>query len=147
MRRLLHGRRGGAARWPDIYNVDETGLVYNALPAVTLSTAGDAHGGKTQKERVTLLVGANLTGYDKLKLVFVGKAKNPRCLKHVDRDSLPVWFVEARARSGAHRSSHLTDHAAGGPSLRPQVPQPGKQLDELAHLRDGDQAPEPPVRP
>jgi len=89
--------------------------VYNALPAVTLSTAGDAHGGKTQKERVTLLVGANLTGYDKLKLVFVGKAKNPRCLKHVDRDSLPVWFVEARARSGAHRSSHLTDHAAGGP--------------------------------
>jgi DDE superfamily endonuclease. len=76
----------------DVFNVDETGLFFNALPTTTLSPVGNVHGGKASKERVTLLVGANITGTEKLKLDLIGKSKNPRCLKNVDREKLPVVY-------------------------------------------------------
>ncbi|UYV68882.1 hypothetical protein LAZ67_6001450 [Cordylochernes scorpioides] len=41
------------------------------------------HGGKLSKERVTLLVGANMDGFEKLPLLMIGKAANPRCFKNV----------------------------------------------------------------
>jgi len=34
------------------------------------------HGGKKSKERVTVMVGANTTGTQKLKLLLIGKSKN-----------------------------------------------------------------------
>ncbi|XP_040355873.1 tigger transposable element-derived protein 4 [Ixodes scapularis] len=68
----------------DVYNADELGLFYKALPTKTLTFKGETcTGGKRSKERITVLVGANMDGSDKLRLVVVGKAQNPRCFKGV----------------------------------------------------------------
>ncbi|XP_064461630.1 tigger transposable element-derived protein 4-like [Ornithodoros turicata] len=76
----------------DIYNVDETALYYQLLPQKTLTFSGDAcTGGKHSKIRVTVLVGANMTGTDKLKLLVIGKSKSPRCFKNVR--TLPATYA------------------------------------------------------
>ncbi|CAB4480798.1 unnamed protein product [Rhizophagus irregularis] len=49
-----------------IYNIDETGLFYRMSPSQTLSTK-PVPGRKKDKTRITVLLGANATGTDKLK--------------------------------------------------------------------------------
>ena len=62
-----------------IYNVDETGLFYKLRPDKTLTFKGDKCSGvKKQKDRLTVLVGASMSG-DKLPLLIIGKSKSPRC--------------------------------------------------------------------
>jgi hypothetical protein len=39
-------------------------------------------GGKKSKERITVLVGSNASGTEKLPLMVIGKSKNPRCFKN-----------------------------------------------------------------
>lgn len=76
----------------DIFNVDETGLFFKCLPTCTLAFKGEkCFGGKHSKERVTCLVGSNMTGSEKLKLLIIGKSKNPRCFNKIK--SLPVDYV------------------------------------------------------
>ncbi|XP_064461904.1 tigger transposable element-derived protein 4-like [Ornithodoros turicata] len=76
----------------NIYNVDETALYYQLIPQKTLTFSGDAcTGGKHSKVRVTVLVGANMTGSDKLKLLVIGKSKSPRCFKNVR--TLPATYA------------------------------------------------------
>lgn len=68
----------------DIYNADETALFYKLTPDKTLEFKNvDCKGGKRSKDRVTVLVCANMTGEDKLPLLVIGKAGNPRCFKNV----------------------------------------------------------------
>lgn len=75
----------------NIFNVDETGLFYKCTPDKTLTFKGErCSGGKHSKERVTLLIGANMDGTEKLPLLMVGKSKNPRCLKHVK--TMPIDY-------------------------------------------------------
>lgn len=75
----------------DIYNVDETALFYRLLPSKSIAFKGElCTGGKLSKERLTVLVGANMSGSDKLKLLVIGKSKNPRCFKGIT--SLPVTY-------------------------------------------------------
>nr|XP_014352132.1 PREDICTED: tigger transposable element-derived protein 4-like [Latimeria chalumnae] len=75
----------------DIFNIDETGLFYKLLPNRTLALKGEeCHGGKHSKESITLLVGSNMDGSEKLKLLVIGKAKQPRCFKGVK--ALPVDY-------------------------------------------------------
>jgi hypothetical protein len=69
-----------------IYNADETGLVWRCLPWRTLA-AGDedkAFGVKESKERLTVLVCTNAAGTHKLKLTVIGKSARPRALKGVN---------------------------------------------------------------
>jgi hypothetical protein len=47
-------------------------------------------GGKLSKERITVLVAANMTGTVKRKLLVIGKSKNPSCFKNIKR--LPVTY-------------------------------------------------------
>ena len=47
-------------------------------------------GGKNIKERVTVLVGANMDGSKKLPLLMIGKSAKPKCFKSVR--SLPVQY-------------------------------------------------------
>ena len=69
----------GAARWSttvlprllgdyrpeDLFNADETGLMYKAMRRGTLAERGEAvQGGATQKARLTLLCIANASGTD-----------------------------------------------------------------------------------
>lgn len=50
----------------------------------------ECSGGKYGKERITIMIGANMSGTEKLKLFVIGKAKKPRCLKGIK--SLPVDY-------------------------------------------------------
>ena len=62
----------------DIYNADETGIFFKALPNKTLASSDDkCIGEKLSKERLTVLFCANGNG-DKLKPLVIGKAKQPR---------------------------------------------------------------------
>jgi hypothetical protein len=68
----------------DVFNADETGLYWRLLPDKTHALSGDAcTGGKKSKERVTVLVCANMTGCEKIPLLVIGKFKKPRCFRGV----------------------------------------------------------------
>lgn len=84
----------------DIFNVDETGLFFKCVPAKTLAFKGEkCSGGKLSKDRLTLLVGANMDGSEKLPLLMVGKSQNPRCFKNVQtkpveyRSNKKAWMT------------------------------------------------------
>ena len=63
----------------DVYNADETGLFFHMQPKNTLHFRGErCTGGKQSKERLSILVGANMSGTEKLKLLVIGKAAKPR---------------------------------------------------------------------
>ena len=75
----------------DVFNADETGLVFKLLPDRTFAFKGeDCKGGKKSKERLTVMVTANMDGSEKLPLMVIGKSKKPQCFKHVK--SLPVQY-------------------------------------------------------
>ena len=75
----------------DIYNADETGLFYKCLPSRTLAFKGQTYsGGKLSKDRITLLVAANMDGSDKLPLLTIGKFEKRRCMKNIK--SLPTSY-------------------------------------------------------
>lgn len=76
----------------DIFNADETGIFYRMAPDKTLKFKGEkCVGGKQSKERLSVLLCANMTGTEKRKLLVIGKSKNPRCFKNVKQ--LPVRYV------------------------------------------------------
>lgn len=59
----------------NIFNADETALFFKALPDKTITFKGDpCVGGKRSKERVTVLLAANMTGTERLPLLVIGKA-------------------------------------------------------------------------
>jgi len=63
----------------DIFNADETALYFKKLPEKSYHSKYDkCNGKKKSKERVTLLVCANMTGSEKLPLLLIGRAKKPR---------------------------------------------------------------------
>lgn len=68
----------------DIFNADETGLFYKALPNKLLRFKNEkCVGGKLSEERLTILCCANMTGSEKRKLMVIGKSQKPRCFKNV----------------------------------------------------------------
>lgn len=68
----------------NIYNADETGIVYKMLPDKTMEFKDvNCHGGKNKERRITAKVCANMSGTDKLPLLVIGRASNPCCFKHV----------------------------------------------------------------
>lgn len=79
----------------NIFNLDETGLFYKLTPNKTLAFNNDScTGGKNSKERVSLLIGANADGSEKLPLLMIGKSAKPRCFNNVK--SLPLKYVSNR---------------------------------------------------
>ncbi|XP_041359874.1 tigger transposable element-derived protein 4-like [Gigantopelta aegis] len=75
----------------DIYNVDETGIFLKLVPDKTMEFKNvQCHGGKLSKDRLTVLVCANMDGSDKLPLLVIGKSAKPRCFKSVK--SLPTEY-------------------------------------------------------
>lgn len=67
---------------PDqVYNADESGLFYKALPTGTFALRGEqVFGGKMSKLRITLLFLCNSDGSDK-RVYAIGKAKQPHCCR------------------------------------------------------------------
>ena len=75
----------------DIFNLDETGLFWEVLPDRTMSFKGDrCVGGKKSKNRITILLGANMTGTQKLPVFAIGKSQKPRCFRGVN--VIPVTY-------------------------------------------------------
>uniref|UniRef100_A0A8C8T197 Uncharacterized protein n=1 Tax=Pelusios castaneus TaxID=367368 RepID=A0A8C8T197_9SAUR len=77
-----------------LYNADETGLYWKALPSKTLVSKEEksAPGHKSSKERITVLACANASGSHKLKLVCIGRSKNPRSFKGTQMRHFPVLY-------------------------------------------------------
>ncbi|GFX53150.1 jerky protein homolog-like [Trichonephila clavipes] len=77
-----------------IYNADETGLNFRALPKKSLASQDEksAPGYKMSKDRVTLMACSNAFGNHTLPLMVIGKSAKPRAFKNVNMKSLPVYY-------------------------------------------------------
>ncbi|KAG0442155.1 Tigger transposable element-derived protein 6 [Dictyocoela muelleri] len=64
----------------NIYNLDETGIFYKLIPSKSVCK-NMRPGYKKFKDRISIMLCANLTGSHKLKPLMIGKYKNPRCFK------------------------------------------------------------------
>lgn len=87
----------------DVFNADETGLFFKCLPDKTLTFKNmQCHGGKNSKQRVTLMLAANMDGSEKLKILLIGKSEKPRCFRGVK------WLpVDYKANSKAWMTGQL----------------------------------------
>ncbi|XP_060579865.1 tigger transposable element-derived protein 4-like [Ruditapes philippinarum] len=75
----------------NIYNADETGLFFRMVPDKTLEFKDvQCHGGKMSKDRLTVMVCANMTGSEKVPLFVTGKSKNPCCFKNLK--TMPIEY-------------------------------------------------------
>ncbi|GBM31506.1 Tigger transposable element-derived protein 4 [Araneus ventricosus] len=63
----------------NIFNADETALFFQCLPQKTLTFKKEkCFGGKQSKARITVMLGANMTGHQKLKPLVIGKKQNSK---------------------------------------------------------------------
>lgn len=76
----------------DIWNLDETGVFWRALPEQGFGQKGkECRGGKKAKQRVTVALIANACG-DKEAAIVIWKSAKPRCFQSIKIDSLPVQY-------------------------------------------------------
>jgi hypothetical protein len=82
----------------DIFNADESGFFFRAIPNKSMVQKGDDRAGvKTSKDRVTVLFAVSAEG-EKLKPLIIGKSAKPRCFQGQDVNSLGVdYFHNKRA--------------------------------------------------
>ena len=82
----------------DIWNMDETGVFWQALPDRGFGNKGQqCKGGKKSKQRVTIAFFVSAAG-KKEKPVFIWKSESPRCLRRFDKSLLPVnYFSQNKA--------------------------------------------------
>nr|XP_048280814.1 tigger transposable element-derived protein 4 [Myodes glareolus] len=79
----------------NVFSIKETGLLYRMLPTNTFAYKGETCSvGKLCKDRITLAVGTNMDGSEKLPLLIIGKNRTPRCFKGIK--SLPVYYEANR---------------------------------------------------
>ena len=68
-------------RLEEIFNADETGLFFRALPSRSLTVKGDdCRGGKKSKDRISVLLACSAVG-EKLTPFVIGHSARPRCFK------------------------------------------------------------------
>ncbi|CAE1278432.1 Tigger transposable element-derived protein 4 [Acanthosepion pharaonis] len=79
----------------DVWNCDETGIFYKAMPSGSLRFAGEeqSNGTKVPKDRLTMLQFTNMDDSEK-QAVVVGKSAKPRCFKNVK--TLPFSYFANR---------------------------------------------------
>ena len=82
----------------DIFNADEFGLFYEALPSKPLHFRGKrCSGGKHSKVRLRGMAASNALE-EKIPMFVIGKSTSPRCFKHVRhlpcryRSQKKVWM-------------------------------------------------------
>ncbi|NWV14372.1 TIGD4 protein, partial [Ptilonorhynchus violaceus] len=81
----------------NVFYIQETGLLYQMLPHNTFAFKGETFSvGKQSKERITVALGTNMDGSEKLPLLVIGKNRSPPSFKDVK--SLPVDY-EANDRA------------------------------------------------
>ena len=68
----------------DIWNLDETGCFWRALPDKGFNQrAKDCKGGKQSKQRITVTFIINAAGASEAKPIVIWKSDKPRCFKIV----------------------------------------------------------------
>jgi hypothetical protein len=75
----------------DIYNMDETGLCYAMAPTRSICSS-KMRGVKKNKTRITLAMTANADGSDALPILYLGRAKNPRCYNKKSAEQLGFQY-------------------------------------------------------
>ena len=81
----------------DVYNADEFGLFYQALPTKTIHFEKEkCVSGKFSKQRLTGLAAGNALS-QKLPMFIIGKAKKPRCFKNLKH--LPCRYRGQKKKS------------------------------------------------
>jgi hypothetical protein len=70
----------------DVFNLDELGLFFKLLPSRSYTVSGKPfRSGKRGEERVTLLLGCNAAGTEKLPPLMISKSQKPRCFKKSEK--------------------------------------------------------------
>ncbi|XP_053964272.1 jerky protein homolog-like, partial [Anastrepha ludens] len=94
-----------------LYNADESGLFWKLLSEKTYESSLEKRtpGVKCEKQRMTFLCCSNANGSHKLKLLVIGKAKNPRCFKNFQcptdyKSSESTWMTSAIFQQWFHES-------------------------------------------
>jgi len=111
----------------DIFNADEFGLFYKALPDKSMHLKSeDCVGGKYSKVRLTGLAAASATG-KKLPMFVKGKSKKPRCFNGVQ--NLPcryrqeyVYFLITTLTAKSKRYLMTPKDALSSATLKPMKP-------------------------
>ena len=83
-------------RIEDIFNADETGLFFRALPTHSMVVKGDqASGGKKSKDRISVLLACSAAG-EKLEPFVIGHSAKRRCFRGLTSPlCLPVIYDSA----------------------------------------------------
>ena len=80
----------------NLYNLDETGCFWKALPQQGFAEKGkQCRGGKKSKRRFTIAFMVNAAG-EKVKPVVIWKSANPRCFRGFDKRQLPVKYYDQK---------------------------------------------------
>ncbi|KAH9148832.1 hypothetical protein AeRB84_007941 [Aphanomyces euteiches] len=80
----------------DTFNFDETALFYRALPKKSISAIANS-GFKNDKSRITLGLGANADGSEKLEPIFIGKSLIPHCVRRAGGfESLNLQYYSSK---------------------------------------------------
>ncbi len=80
----------------NIFNADETGVYFRGMPNRGLFEGEEKpSGAKAAKDRLTVLVTANMTGSEKPKLLVIGKSARPRKFPR-DLSNLPVRYENTK---------------------------------------------------
>ena len=75
----------------DIYNMDETGLLFRTTDKTLFHKGERCSGGKKAKIRMTAMLCANMLG-EKEKALVIWKFINPRCFKNIPKNDLPLDY-------------------------------------------------------
>ena len=94
----------------DIFNSDEFGLYYEALPSKSLHLrCKNCSGGQHSNVRLTGMAVSNTLG-DKIPMFLIGKSASPKCFKHVRnllcryRSQKKAWMDGTLLRNGCTSS-------------------------------------------
>ncbi|XP_008554234.1 jerky protein homolog-like [Microplitis demolitor] len=79
-----------------IFNCDESGLIFRNIPRVTLSAKNESAAGfKVQKERVTIMACSNASGTLKFPIVLIGKSMKPSAIQKLSH--IPVSYKSQKS--------------------------------------------------
>nr|XP_022908489.1 tigger transposable element-derived protein 6-like [Onthophagus taurus] len=74
--------------------MDKSGIFYKLMPNRTLGFKGVRfHGDAKSEQLVTVVLCCNSDGSEKYKAWVIGKSRNPRCFKNVDKSHLPCDYT------------------------------------------------------
>ena len=81
----------------DIWNLDETGCFWRALPDKSFGQrTKECKGGKKSKQRMTVTFIVNAAGASEAMPIVIWKSEKPRCFKHVNKSQLPVLYFSQK---------------------------------------------------